>query len=140
MQLIHAAALMALFATSQANAQSLNGMPNAGVSGQSITTHFQISQAMPATASTAEMTTTMSTATQALTDIVNRECDVLTATLKGSCRVVQVNVLASINDRMNTRNPVVNASANATFEITPPAPAAAAEPITPQAGAGTGQK
>jgi hypothetical protein len=70
----------------------------------------------------------MATVSQSLYEIVNRECDVLSAVLKGECRVVQINVSSNVNDRMNNGVPFVNANTNATFEIELKAPPKEAVP------------
>lgn len=74
------------------------------------------------------MTKTMASASQSLYDIINHECEVLTATLGGACRLVQLNVGGSLNTRMNNGVPTVSANANATFEIEARAPAVSTEP------------
>jgi hypothetical protein len=129
MKRIYAAVFVALTIASYAHAQNVIFMPNgerigSGAPGQTVSANFQISRAAPADASTSDLTGLMASVTQSLYDIVNRECDVLSVSLKGSCRVLQVNVSANINNRGNGRGPFVSANANATFEMTPPAAAA----------------
>ncbi len=67
----------------------------------------------------------MADVSQSLYEMVNRECEILSAVLKGTCRATRVNVSASINANGygNQPCPVVNATANAMFEITPTQPA-----------------
>jgi hypothetical protein len=115
----------------QAHAQNMIYMPNgggngAGTRGQTVSVNFQISRAAPVAASTSDLTSIMASITQSLYDIVNRECDILGVSLKGSCRVLQVNVGANINNRGNGHGPIVTANANATFAITSPVAAAPA--------------
>ena len=70
----------------------------------------------------------MASASQSLYDIINHECEVLTATLGGACRLVQINIGGNLNSRMNNGVSAVNANANATFEIEAKAPNAAPTP------------
>ena len=83
-------------------------------------------------ASGAELGKALAAASQPLYDVVNRQCDILADEYKGACRVVQLNVNTSINDRRfqqfgdrSAPQQHVNANANATFEITPAIPDAA---------------
>ena len=90
---------------------------------QRITINFQLSTPAPAMAATPDWTKAISNVSQSLFDIVNNECDVLTKTLKGDCRLVQLNTGGNINSRsaygssFGGENGSVSVNANATFEI-----------------------
>jgi hypothetical protein len=120
--------LVAAIGVSQAQAQNCQAFNNPCVKGTRITANFQLSAPTPAAAPVADLTKTMATVSQSLYEIVNRECDVLSAVLKGECRLVQINVNSNVNDRMNNGIPVANANANATFEIELKAPPKDAAP------------
>lgn len=87
----------------------------------SVTTNFQVALPSPQINSTADMTAAMTAASGMLFDVVGHQCDVLTATLKGACRLVQMNVTSNVNTRNGNGGPTVTASANATYEIEPEA-------------------
>jgi hypothetical protein len=94
-----------------------------------VNANFQVSLPIAKNASGAELGKALSAASQPLYDLVSRQCDVLADEYKGVCRVVQLNVNASINDRRipqfvapgerASEQQRVNANATATFEITP---------------------
>jgi hypothetical protein len=56
------------------------------------------------------LTGALAQANQQLCEIVNRQCDVIGAALKGECHVVQLNVNCNVNERMNAGQ-MVNANA-----------------------------
>jgi hypothetical protein len=95
-----------------------------------VSANFQVSAPIDKDASGAELGKAISSASQPLYDLVSRQCEVLANEYKGECRVVQMNVNASINDRRipqfvapgerGAEQQRVNANANAVFEITPP--------------------
>jgi hypothetical protein len=120
--------LVAAIGVSQAQAQNCQTFNNPCVKGTRVTTNFQLSAPTPAGAPAADVTKTMAAVSQSLYEIVNRECDVISAVLKGECRLVQINVNSNVNDRMNNGVPFVNANANATFEIELKAPPKEAAP------------
>ncbi len=101
----------------QAQAQNCRTVNNPCVNGTRVTANFQLSAPTPAAAPVADLTKTMAAVSQSLYEIVNRECEVIGAVLKGECRLVHINVNSNVNDRMNNGVPFVNANANATFEI-----------------------
>jgi hypothetical protein len=109
--------LVAAIGVSQAQAQNCRTVNNRCVNGTRVTANFQMSAPTPAAAPVADLTKTMAAVSQSLYEIVNRECEVIGAVLKGECRLVQINVNSNVNDRMNNGVPFVNANANATFEI-----------------------
>lgn len=119
-----------------------NHPPTAPDKPRSITVTFQITVPAPAVASPEDITKAVAASNQSLYDIINHECSVLTAALKGSCRLGRLNVSGNFNEmnfnpmafaNRGNANPMVSANASATFEIdmehptgdTPPAPAAA---------------
>lgn len=108
---------------------------------KNVTISVQLSSPAPAVSSSEDMTKAMSATTQAIYNIINHECEVLTATLAGSCRLVRLNTGSNFND-VNVPGfgvrpgPGVSANATATFEIKPtaqPTPSGAAPPtgLTP---------
>ena len=66
------------------------------------------------------MTKAMTAASVSLYDIVNRQCDVLSASMKGSCRLVQLNVGGTVNVRSAPTGGNMTANATATFEVEAP--------------------
>jgi len=128
MKFASALLMVAAMSATQAQAQNWQMLNNPGARGMRVTANFQLSAPTPATASAGDLTKTMAAVSQSLYEIVDRECDVLSAALKGDCRLVQINVGSNINDRMNNGVPFVNANANATFEIDVKAPPADAAP------------
>jgi hypothetical protein len=149
MRLTVAAMIVGMILANHANAQNVlminNGNRAIGGSGQpqTVTITFNLVLPAPAVSSSEDMTKAMAATTQSLYDIVNHECDVLTAALKGDCRLSKLNIGGNFNDaNLNVPNfgnrpnagPIVNANATATFEIemkASPAPVAAAPPATP---------
>jgi hypothetical protein len=105
---------------------------------QTVTVTFQLTMPAPAGASSSDMTNAMAATNQSLYEIVNHECEVLTAALKGTCRLIRLNVGGNFADAGGNvpmpgnrgNGPVVNANANATFEIEP-ATSDVAQPATP---------
>ena len=101
---------------------------------RTVTVTFQMSQPAPTVTSSEDITKAVAATNQSLYDIVNRECGVLTAALKGDCRLTRLTVGGNFNDmnfnplafanRGNT-SAVITANATATFEIDVEAPAAA---------------
>ncbi len=114
--------LLGAVSLSQAQAARLRSDESKGVR---VTSNFQLSEPAPESAD-ADMTKAMAQINERLYAIVNRQCDVLGAALKGSCRVVQVNVGSGFNGRMISNSPTLTGNASATFEIdtnAAPAPA-----------------
>ena len=96
----------------------------------------------PNITSSEDITKAVAATNQLLFDIIDHECNVLAAALKGNCRLTRLNVGGNFNDtnfnplmlpNRGTISPMVSANANATFEIdlepaaadTHPTPAAA---------------
>jgi hypothetical protein len=90
---------------------------NAGPKGPRVTLNFQLSAPPAASTSPGDLTKAMASLSQSLYEIVDRQCEVLSAALKGDCRLVQININSNISDRMNNGAPSVTANANAMFEI-----------------------
>ncbi len=128
MKFASAILLVAAMSATPAQAQNWQMLTGSGARGMRVTANFQLSAPTPATASASDLTKTMAAVSQSLYEIVDRQCDVLSAALKGDCRLVQINVGSNINDRMNNGVPFVNANANATFEIDVKAPPTDAAP------------
>ena len=89
---------------------------------QTISITFQLSMPLSPPASTEDMTKTMAGTSQPLYDIVNHECQVLIASLGGTCRLVQLNIGGNLNNRMINGTSFVSANANAVYEIDAKAP------------------
>ncbi len=115
MKLIAAVAL--LFAVASIPPAVAQNWGNSGPKGPRVTLNFQLSAPPAASMSPGDLTKAMAGLSQSLYEIVDRQCDVLSAALKGECRLVQININSNINDRMNNGTPFVTANANATFEI-----------------------
>ena len=99
---------------------------------ETVTINFQLSMPAPELATSRDMTNSMAASTQSLYDIVNHECDVLTAVLKGTRRLGRLNVGGNVGGpnipNFGNRGNLVNVNANATFEIGPPPPDTPAVP------------
>jgi hypothetical protein len=138
-----AAVIMCMILAQPGNAQNgpltinIGGVARPTIPPQTMTITFQLSLPSPGVSSSTDMTKAMTAATQDLYDIVNQECGVLAATLKGSCRLVRLSSTGNFNDANiptfgnHPNGPVVNANATATFEIGDNAPAAAMPAPTP---------
>ncbi|MGO8832852.1 MAG: hypothetical protein ACLQE9_08555 [Roseiarcus sp.] len=109
--------VFAVLGAAPALAQNCQMFNNACAKGPRVTANFQLSAPPPASASPSELTKALGALSQSLYEIIDRECDVLGAALKGDCRLVQININSNINDRMNNGVPFITANANATFEI-----------------------
>jgi hypothetical protein len=93
-----------------------------------LTVNLQIATPVNSDASAADLTKALAQANQSLYDIIDHQCDAISAALKGDCRIVQLNVNGNINERMQQFVPpgerpnqrqMVNANANATFLVEP---------------------
>jgi hypothetical protein len=127
-------------AQAQSNVVVINGNHTIGADKpQTLNVTFQLSVPAPDVSSSQDMTKAMASTSGALYDIVNHECDVLTAALKGTCRLVRLNIGGNYNDPNSLPNfgnrpniaPIISASANATFEIGPQVSAPAEPTVTP---------
>jgi hypothetical protein len=141
-----AATIVCAILAQPANAQNVvminNGNRVVGGNGQpqTVTVTFQLTLPAPPASSSGDMTKAMMATTQSLYEIINHECDVLIATLKGTCRLSKLSTGGNFNDanlpnygnRPNA-GPVVNANATATFEIAESVPA-----VPPQTAPATG--
>jgi hypothetical protein len=128
MKVIFVAALIAAISASAAQAQNWRNWNDPDGKSIRISANFQISTPVAAPASTSDLTKALAEASRSLYDIVNRQCDVIGAALKGDCRLVQLNVNGNINDRLPqftppgerpNQQPMVNANANAIFLVEP---------------------
>jgi len=128
---------LAACAAAPALAQEVGSAGDASARPIVVTANFQARIAVDPSVPTMEVTKALAQANQSLGEIANRECDVLAAAFKSDCRVGQLNMSANVNDRragqmMNAEfggsQRIVNASLNATFELTPPAAAAKGAP------------
>jgi hypothetical protein len=59
---------------------------------ETVSVTLQLVLPAPAGSSSVDMTQAMAATSQSLYDIINRECDVLSAVLKGNCRLTRLNV------------------------------------------------
>jgi hypothetical protein len=106
---------------SSAYAQNWRAWNDPNNKGVRVTANFQIAAPVGASASAADLTAALAQANQQLYEIVNRQCEVIGAALKGECHVVQLNVNGNVNERMNAGQ-MVNANANLVFQIDPLTP------------------
>jgi hypothetical protein len=92
-----------------------------------VTANFQVP--VDAAAQTADIAKAIARVSEQLGDLANRECDVLAATFKADCHVVQLNMGANLNERRNRqtfngefpgRQKTVSANLSATYSLTPP--------------------
>ena len=133
--------IAALLAATHARAQTViinngNRPPLARLAGDNrkvnVTANFSVALPLTRDAKSTEMTKEIAAATEALFDIVNRQCDLLAASLKGTCRLIQLNTNGNIGNRGVPNNQAVAAGANATFEIDLTPAAATPTPDTPR--------
>lgn len=118
------AALLALGMSLPVHAQNVVVMNNAGMrdtggKGERISVSFQLAMPVATPASTVDWTNAMQAANNTLYAIVDQECDVLSVSLKGDCRLVQISNNGNLNGRTNTGESTVNMTVNATYEISP---------------------
>jgi len=89
-----------------------------------VSVNLSLSVPEPANLAPADWTKAVAKANESLYDLVNHECDVLRTTLKGECRLSQLNVSANMRSQQEASQPqTINASANASYVITPKTPA-----------------
>ena len=129
MRTIQAAALLGVFVTASQAAQAQtviinrpSNSPGGVEKAQRVSVNVQLSMPAPTLTSVADWTKAIETANQSLYEIINHECDVLGAALKGGCRLVQINTGGNAGNRVNTSagtDALINVNANATFEIDP---------------------
>ena len=89
---------------------------------QRVTIALTITNATQPGTAPGEMTAGFTAANQALFNVIDHECDVLSPLLHGGCRLVQLTTNGNANERQNygqQNNPVIAVTANATFEIDP---------------------
>ena len=101
-----------------------------GVEKTQVNANFQVSLPIDDGAASGDVSKALTSASQSLYDLISRQCDVLANEYKGECRIVQLNVNTSLNDRQIMQftppgeRPApprqhVNANANAVYEISP---------------------
>lgn len=142
MKLIAAGTVAFILLAPHANAQNVlminNGNRTVPTSDKPETVNitFQLTVPAPDMSSSTDMTKAMAAINQSLYDIINQECAVLTAVLKGDCKLSRLSTSGNFNETgfvpapfVNRPNngPVLNATATAAFEIAMK-PAAAAAP------------
>src|ERR1700733_5896628 len=148
MKFVYFVGCLGLLLGAQAHAESVivmpGGSPGSSVivgraspvfTGQTFTMHFQLSQTMQSTTTSADLAAFVASATQSLYDIANRECEVLGVSLKGTCRVTQVNVGSNLNSPANGRGLIATSTANAAYEIEPTPAAGTTGAAVPPAAA-----
>lgn len=120
-----AALLVAAGISAQVQAQTINivnngGSRDAGSKVERVSVSFQLSTPTPAPISAPDWTNTIQTASRNLYDAVDHECQVLSVSLKGDCRLVQLSTNGNVNGRTNSAETTVNVnvSVSATYEIT----------------------
>jgi hypothetical protein len=112
--------LLGVLIASSSEAQNWRAWNDPNNKAARVTANFQMTMPVSAGASTSDMTSALAQANQQLYEIVNRQCDVIAAALKGECRIVQLNVNGNVNERMNAGQ-MISANANLVFEVDPPA-------------------
>jgi len=121
---------------SAAQAQNAGDTADGSAKPLTITANFQVRIPIDAAAPTTSVTQALAQANQALGDLASRQCDLLSESFKGACRVVQLNMGANVNDRRRQFNNeggdsqrFVNANLNATFEVVAPQDASKNAPV-----------
>jgi hypothetical protein len=123
---LFAAALIVSICSSAAQAQNWRNWNDSDGKSVRISANFQITTPVASSASASDLTKALAQANQSLYDIINHQCDVIGAALKGDCRIVQLNVNGNINERIPQFTPpgerpnsqqIVNANANAVFLV-----------------------
>lgn len=148
MRLTVAVAVLCTFLAHHALAQNVL-MPNnpsqpAAATDKSRTVSMTLQMSMPApeAASSTAMTNAMEATDQALYDIINHECQILTEALKGACRLSRVSIGSNFNEpgarpfpfpNRGISGPSVSGNVNATFEVDLPPAATANSPAPPAA-------
>jgi hypothetical protein len=128
MKFVLSAILIMAIGASAAQAQNAGDTGDGGAKPLTITANFQVRIPIDAAAPTTSVTQALAQANQALGDLASRQCDLLSESFKGSCRVVQLNMGANVNDRRirqfnndgGDSQRFVNANLNATFEVVMP--------------------
>ena len=127
--------LVACWATAPAAAQNAPSSNEAKVI--TINVNFQLSVPIDASATTADIAKALAQANDALTNLAERQCDLMAASFKRECRVAQINLGANLNgrrfaqqfnDEANLARRVANANMNLSMELLPPGNAAATAP------------
>jgi len=88
-----------------------------GASPNCISVTFQLQLPVPATDANDAFAMVIGNAHRILFDILNHECFVLQAAIPGNCHIVQLNFSSNVNQRQDTEDPMMNASASATYQI-----------------------
>jgi hypothetical protein len=129
---ILASALLALMLSSAAvRAQGFVGQ-NAADTGDDkairVTISVQVMTPMDENAATTDLAATLTQANQPLSGIIGQQCAVLATALKGTCKLVQLNMGSNIGNRFlpplqpggrADRRQMVDGNVNATFVIEP---------------------
>ncbi len=130
-----AAIIVSCLAIAPAAAQNVPSPNEAKVI--TINANFQLSVPIEASATTADIAKALAQANDALTDLAERQCDLMAASFKRECRVVQINLGANLNgrrfaqqfiDEANSARRVANANMNLTMELFTRADGATAAP------------
>lgn len=139
MRVIISLACLCLATTSAVQAQTII-MNNGGTTNlsrasderrkTSVTVNIQLSLPAIAHDNVPDLTASLSLGNKAVFDIVDHECDVLSKSLNGTCRVIQVNNNSNVG-RPGQSGSSVSASASATFEIDLSLPAASLSAAPP---------
>ena len=100
---------------------------------QAVTVTFNMPISVAGAASTSEWTGAMTSATETLFGIINAQCELLTKSLKGTCRPTHLQSSTNSAALVNPGNPTVTVNATATFVIepNPVVPVAAPSPASP---------
>jgi hypothetical protein len=120
MRILLASVLIAATCACFAQAQALRAGSDPNSKAIRINANFQIATPVNAPASASDLTKALAQANQSLYDIINHQCEVIGAALKGDCRIVQLNVNGNAAPSAGPQQ-IVSANANATFLIEPAA-------------------
>jgi hypothetical protein len=88
-----------------------------GASPNCVSVTFQLQLPVPATAVNDSFATVIGNAHRILFDILNHECSVLQAAMPGSCHITQLNFSSNVNERQESDDHMMNATASATYQL-----------------------
>lgn len=122
MKIAAAAFALACLCAPSANAQGAQGAKEGDVKPVTLNANFQMSIPLDPGASTGDIAKALAQANGSLSDLAQRQCELLSAAFKRECRIVQLNLGANLNgrwfaNRMNEDN-VARRMANATMNLT----------------------
>jgi len=125
MKIAAAAFAFACLCAASANAQ---GAKEGAVKPVTLNANFQMSIPLDPGASTADIAKALAQANGSLSDLAQRQCELLSAAFKRECRIVQLNLGANLNGRWfanrinddNLARRMASATMNLTVELSAP--------------------